>query len=337
MTDSPIPLDPLPYHRLSRLTHRTGRWWRPLLVLLVGLGLTVAATLIAVVVGVIGMAVDELGGPLPAPSEEWDDATNPMDYLLLLGTLAMFVPVVVLAFRWAGGRRGPMAGTLHSVAGHFRWRLLGRAALVVLPVYIVINIGGFFLLPPDDLAVPRGGASLAACYVVIVLLTPFQCAAEEYLFRALPQQMLGTWLKAPFWGIVLPVPLFMLGHGYDAWGQVDIALFALCTGLLVWKSGGVELSIVLHVSNNLPLFLVGPFSASSMAQGDTGGPTALALSVVPLVLVTAGMWWWVSRREGVGLWEPVRGTGRSGQQCWDASARPDGLPATQQTVGVDAR
>jgi membrane protease YdiL (CAAX protease family) len=312
MTDFPFPPDPLPYHCMSRLTRRTGRWWRPLLVLLLALGLAAAAALIALVLGVIGMAIDELGGNLPAPSAEFEDATNPTDYLVMLGTLAMFVPVVMLAFRWAGARRGQMTGTLHSVAGRFRWGLLGRATLVVLPVYAVINVGSFLLMPPDDLAVPRAGASLVACYVIIVLLTPLQCAAEEYTFRALPQQMLGTWLKAPFWGIVLPVPLFMLGHGYDAWGQVDIAVFALCTGLLVWKSGGVELSIVLHVSNNLTLFLVAPFSASSLVQGDTGGPVELALSVVPLVLVTAGMWWWVSRREGVGLWEPVRGTGRPG-------------------------
>jgi membrane protease YdiL (CAAX protease family) len=144
----------------------------------------------------------------------------------------------------------------------------------------------------------------------VLLLVPLQCAAEEYAFRALPQQMLGTWLRSPLWGILLPVPLFMVGHGYDVVGQIDIAVFAVCMGFLVWKSGGVELAIVVHTANNLVLFLLAPFSPSSLVQGAVE-PWTLLLSL-PLTLgVTAGLTLWVSRTHRLRFFAPVRSAART--------------------------
>lgn len=299
------PPEPLPYHRMARLTPRTRKWWRPLLVMLLAAGLIGAFFAVSLVVTVL---FGVLPG-MPEPTADMEDPRNPVDMFATLGMLAIGVPAVALAFRWAGGRRRETAGTLHSVVGRFRWSLMGRAALVVVPVFLVANVGGFFLLPPPDLSIPRGGLSLVLVYVVILAVTPLQCAAEEYVFRALPQQVLGTWLRLPVWGILLPVPLFVAGHGYSWVGQIDIAVFAVCTGLLVWKTGGVELSILVHAANNGTLFLVAPFSPSSMHQGDTS-PLELLFSMPPLVLTTFGLIWWVSRRDGLRLLEPVRGRGR---------------------------
>ena len=203
------PPEPLPYHRMARLTPRTRKWWRPLLVMLLAAGLIGAFFAVSLVVTVL---FGVLPG-MPEPTADMEDPRNPVDMFATLGMLAIGVPAVALAFRWAGGRRRETAGTLHSVVGRFRWSLMGRAALVVVPVFLVANVGGFFLLPPPDLSIPRGGLSLVLVYVVILAVTPLQCAAEEYVFRALPQQVLGTWLRLPVWGILLPVPLFVAGTG----------------------------------------------------------------------------------------------------------------------------
>lgn len=48
---------------------------------------------------------------------------------------------------------------------------------------------------------------------------------------------------------------------------------------------------------------------SPLEQGAVP-PIALLTSALPTVLITAGLWWWYSRREGLGLWEPARGTGQ---------------------------
>jgi membrane protease YdiL (CAAX protease family) len=186
-----------------------------------------------------------------------------------------------------------------------------RAAAVVLPLYALVLWTWMALVPPEDFSVPPVDASLLAVVVVVLLLTPLQCAGEEYAFRGLPMQLFGTWLRTPVVGVVLPVPLFVLGHGYDWVGQLDLAVFALSMGFLVWKSGGLELAVVVHTANNLPLFLASPLSPSSLHQGAVH-PWSLLVSLPPMLAATAALTVWVSRTHGVALLEPVRGHGRSG-------------------------
>ncbi len=294
----------LPYHRLAHQASRTAQWWRPFATLGVSLGLYIASLIplvtVAVVYAVLGMSLPGL----PGPSEDLADPLNPFDWVSTLGLLALMIPAVILGTRWGGGRRG----SVHSVVGRFRWGLLGRAAVFIVPIYAVMVLGLALIDPPDDFAVPTFTPSLVLCYVLILVLAPLQCAAEEYAFRGLPQQMLGTWLKSPLWGIVLPVPIFVLGHGYDWAGQVSVGVFALSTGFMVWKSGGLELPILIHTANNLFIFLVAPFSRSSLEQGAVD-PTYLLIDIPFMVGITALLTWWVSRREGVGLFEPVPGRG----------------------------
>lgn len=302
----PVAVGPQPYHRVAHLDPRTARWWRPLATLGVGAGLLLGVAAVGLV-AVLVAAVVSLAAPgvLPAVSPELDDPRNPLDLLLMLGSIAVLLPVVVLALRWGGGQRG----TVHSVVGRFRWGMALRAAAVVVPLYAAVQWGLTALWPAPDTSVPPLDGRLLLVVLVVLVMTPLQCAAEEYAFRGLPQQVLGTWLRRPVWGVVLPVPLFMVGHGYDWVGQVDIAVFALATGFLVWKSGGLELAVVLHVANNLPLFLAAPLSPSSLQQGEVD-PSALLFSL-PLTLgLTAALTTWVSRTHGVAFWEPVRGVGR---------------------------
>ena len=307
---------PVAYHRVAHLAPRTARWWRPLATLGVGAGLLLALFLLGVL-AFVGVALVSLAAPdlaVPGPSLELEDPRNPADHLLGLGLIALLLPVVVLALRWGGGQRG----TVHSVAGRLRWAMALRAGAVVLPVYAAVTWAWMVLAPPEDLSVPPVDASLLAVVVVVLLLTPLQCAAEEYAFRGLPLQVLGTWLRRPVVGVVLPVPLFMVGHGYDWVGQVGIAVFALSMGFLVWKSGGLELAVVVHTANNLPIFLASPLSPTSLQQGAVD-PWLLLLDL-PLTLgTTAALTVWVSRTHGVGLLEPVRGCGRSSAVAREAA------------------
>ncbi|UFU03821.1 CPBP family intramembrane metalloprotease [Ruania suaedae] len=255
---------------------------------------------------------------LPQPTDALEDPRNPADMAIGLGMIAGLVPAVVLGSRWGGGGRG----LIHSVLGRMRWSLVLRAGAVVVPLYAVVNAVMFLLAPPGDASMPSLGSSLVAVVLAALVLTPLQCAGEEYAFRGLPQLALGTWLRSPLWGIVLPVPFFVLGHGYDAAGQVLIGVFAVCTGFLVWKSGGLELAIVLHTANNLPLALMAPLSPSSLQQGEVS-PLSFTVSLALTLAATAGLTWWVSRIHGVRLAEPVRGVGRV-----------DTAPGAAQFVGL---
>lgn len=300
------------YHRLMRHSPRSRTWWRPILATLTTAGLYVAFVLPLFVFWFF--AEEGAFGESWRPTAELTDASNPMDLLLLLGLIVMMLPAVLLGMRWGG--RAP--GILHSVRGRVRWGMILRAAAITLPLYAVVLVGLYVLFPPNDVAWPEATSRTLWLYVIIVLLTPLQCAAEEYVFRGLAMQVLGTWLRSPLWGILIPVPLFMLGHGYDWVGQIDIAVFALCMGALVWKSGGLELAIVMHTANNLVLFLLAPFSATSLEQGAVD-PMSLLVSLPMTIGVTALLWVWVSRRHGLRVLEPM--TNRHGADRASGEAR----------------
>lgn len=288
-----------PFHRLARALPHRSWWWRPLV------AAAVAAAVYAVMLLQLfgaGLVISVIV-PGAEPSAELMDPHNPMDQLLMLGMLALMLPAVLIGTLAGYGR----AGIAHSVHGRFRWGLAARASTVVVPLYLVVNIGANLLLGRDRIVVPELTAGVLLAWAIALLLVPLQSAGEEYLFRVLPMQALGTWMRTPLLGIALPIPLFVLGHGYAPLGQVDIALFALCMGLLAWKTGGIEIPVLLHVANNWTLFAIAPLVPGFLDQGEVtvGG---FLLAVVPMLLCTAGVWWWVSRREGLRLLEPVRGT-----------------------------
>ncbi|WP_284233846.1 CPBP family intramembrane glutamic endopeptidase [Arenivirga flava] len=314
----------VPYHRLARLHRRSARWWTPLSTLGVALGLYAAMLGLLLVASVVWALLPGM----PNPSAWFDDPLNPLDWLMMLGPLAMMLPAVLLGVRWGGRRRG----TIHSVAGRFRWDLMLRAAVVVVPVYVVVLAGWRLISPPEDFAWPPLDARLLIIAAIVLLLGPLQCAAEEYVFRGLPQQLLGTWLRSPAWGILLPVPLFVLGHGYDWAGQVGIGAFALATGVLVWKTGGLELAILLHTANNMVLFAFAPTSPSSLQQGPID-PFWLLIDL-PLVFgVTLGLCVWVSRRHGLRWNEPLRSSTAAPSSAPDKRSLSAGEEGSAVAVG----
>jgi uncharacterized protein len=290
-------IEGVPYHRLTHLTPATSRWWRPIATLAVAGGLFFGAQIF------LGVGLGVVSVFLPAgwqPSALMDDPTRPADVVLTEGLIALLVPAVVLGARWGGGTRG----VIHSVAGRLRWNVLGRAAAVVVPLYVVVMaVGTAFSGVAFD--PPTVNAPSVTAFALILLLVPLQCAGEEYAFRALPQQALGTWLRSPAWGILLPILPFVVAHGYSWQGQVQVGFVALCAGVLVWKCGGLELAIALHTANNLGVFLVAVLTGAGMRE-DSGSTADLASSLALTAVATAALMLVASRVQGTRWLEPLR-------------------------------
>lgn len=296
---APVPATPSqPYHRAARAIPHRRYWWRPLVTIAVA-GFVWIVMNLQVMVPL--MVLGEFW-PAAATSPSLMDPLNPADQVLGLGMLALLVPAVLIGSLAGYGR----AGFVLSVLGRFRWGLLGRAALVVVPVYVLLNMVLNLILEREAIVVPEMGPAVILAWLVALVLAPLQCAGEEVAFRALPMQLLGTWLRWPIIGILVPVPLFMLGHGYNWVGQIDIALFAIVMGLLAWKTGGLEIPILLHTANNWTLFAISPLIPGFTEQGEVG-LLGLVLALAPMLGLSAGIWWWYSRRAGLGMWEPQRG------------------------------
>lgn len=286
----------LPYHRLAR-AHPSYRWWRPVLTLVVTaaayclllIALVATATVASALDPVLGVLIDDAMVPSAAL-----DMHDPVAALLALSMLAIGLPAALLGVRVGGWQP---ACSVSSVPGRLRWGLLARclalAAVLYLVFDLVLLVSGTETFRRGAVWAPHSGWALT----VALLVVPFQAAAEEYVFRGVLMQTIGSWLRHPAWAILLPAPLFVLGHEYGWVGQLDIVVFAVAAGWLTWRTGGLEAAIGLHVVGNCLAFGLGSIGLTDLNATDI--PT---FSVVPsagltlsyTVLVARGRTWWLT-------------------------------------------
>jgi membrane protease YdiL (CAAX protease family) len=228
------------------------RWWRSLL----GLALAIAGgVVIAVLVVLLALFTAWATGGSGDPRDEGSlSADTPLGLLANNLIIAVMIPASVLAVLVAHRER---IGRLWSVQGRFRWGLLWRFFLVAQAV-VVLFFAASFLIPPVGIGTVDGPATatLTGLLLVILITTPLQSAAEEIGFRGYLTQVTASWFARPLAGTLIAglatATLFALAHG----GQepalfLDRFAFGLIASWLVWRTGGLESSIALHMANNL--------------------------------------------------------------------------------------
>ncbi len=286
-----LPTTPTDYHQLLRGPRR--RWWRPLWSLI----LVLVCSLIAMMT-LLGLSELSLGGgerpPVPGLGDvDDDDDLSPASTLSLNLILAMLIPVAGLA-TWVAHRIRP--GFVSSVTGRLRWRWLARCVLVVTPVWVVYLVIGFALAPPES----GRPAHWVLLLVMALVLTPFQAAGEEYLFRGWLTQNVSVFFSRPAVGLVvsttLTAALFSLAHGsFDPWVLVNIAALGVAASYANWRTGGLEAGIAMHLVNNVLLGIatttIGGYADSFVSETTTGRPAeAVASVLVHTVAVLLILW-----------------------------------------------
>lgn len=285
-----------PFHQLAR--NDVYRWWRPLVAFLV-MALFGIGAMLALVVGMVIVVRGATGEWLEFGSGDELFSNDLANLFALIASLAILLPVVLLATPLI--ERRPV-GSLSSVQGHLRWRWL---ALCLVPAigYVLATVGMAVAL---DRVVPTaadedgwgwvGWAQFWPAFLVIVLVVPAQAAAEEYAFRGWLLQAIGAWTArfgTTAWPAILisAVP-FVVGHGYTDWGPLDIGIFAVATGWVVVRTGGLEAAIALHIVNNITGMTVAASEGDlSLAQGSVPWTETLTsgLPLVAWALVVAWM------------------------------------------------
>lgn len=183
-------------------------------------------------------------------------------------TLASMIPVAWLCQRLVHGLK---PGWLSSVRPRLRWgyffACFGIAFVALLATIMVSAV-----LPLDDAVAATSlnewTPTLRDFLLVVLILTPFQAAAEEYLFRGyLTQAVGGMFYRVPWLAktaaVVVPAVLFALVHGSQtAPIFIDRLAFGLLAGILVIATGGLEAAIAMHILNNVFAF------GLALAYGD---------------------------------------------------------------------
>jgi membrane protease YdiL (CAAX protease family) len=308
-----IRLAELPYHRLYR-AQPTYHWWRPLLaVLLLAVFIVVTQLLIAIVVLVVVFAsgalvitgMEDVGALEDAMLAYFiPDAANPISLVIGLGSVAIWLPLVPLALRCAGIRpSGVRTSIVNSVTFRLRWRwmlLCAAPAALLLGLSLAFSFGMGAALGEELGAFTTPPATYALSLALIILIVPFQAAAEEFVFRGMLFQAIGSWLRWVPVALVVTTVLFASLHIYDIWGLLDVSAFGVAAILLTWRTGGLEAAIALHVVNNvvgLAVMGTGVFGATGITP-DGGSPEGLATTIVTMTLYVLVVLW-MARRRGI--------------------------------------
>jgi membrane protease YdiL (CAAX protease family) len=265
--------------------------WRS--VVAVVAGLTAFAVVVFVAAIPLGIALDRLLGVTP-----FDPAHPSFTIGFWVGgnlLLATMIPLCMLVQRVV---HGESPGSLSSTAGHFRWRLLLRIAVVVLPVWAVVAVVLQVLRPAGDFVVTGRNLVLVA---VAIITVPLQSAGEEFLFRGLLFRAIGAPFRKP--AVSLGVAgaatsvAFALFHGADnGWTLAYYLVSGVAFGLMTQFSGGVEASSLVHAANNtfllIPTILAGQLSSLSAVTGPI-----LLLPMTAMAATTALVWWRTKNHE----------------------------------------
>lgn len=286
------PVTPVEYHRaLVSDKPRIGRGILAIALLIGGMqvlifGLVIIATLIDTAIGTQARA-----------------GYTPLVNAVGAFSVALLIPWSMLIQRWLYGVRG---GSLSSVLSHFRFDLFGRALVILLPVTVVLQIVYYWTPLPQTTWAPHDILLLAA---TALALTPFQAAGEEYGFRGLILRVVGSWTRNARLGLVLAITissvLFALVHVSTS-GLLNLwyIVFAVGTAWITWRTGGLEIAVVLHAVFNTTQFVIDAalqVDPAVATDRSAGAIDLTALIPVPLIIATVIVVAIRTRRTGTAL------------------------------------
>ncbi|MCC2315569.1 CPBP family intramembrane glutamic endopeptidase [Cellulomonas xiejunii] len=308
------------YHRLGR-TRPGSRWWRPLLVGVVALALYVVLVAVGGVLAMVAAVASGPEGLQTLATVDVLDLRDPLAFTLGMLSIIALLPASVVA-TWLLGARP--VGLLASVVGRVRWGWAARCLALSVALTVVVQVIEYVRAVVEGTPWrPRVDEATWPLLVLVVLLVPAQCIAEEVVFRGYLVQTVGTWLRHPAFAIVLPVPLFVLGHTYVNLAMVDTAVWALAMGWLVWRTGGLEAAAAAHVVNNVLVFGLGAVNLADLDLVDI--PLDVLAESTLATLVYVGLVEVLVRRTGVANLRVV--TPPAPPSVPDAPVTPGGAPA----------
>lgn len=288
-----------PFHRQFH-DHPRHRWFSPLLVVLLFV-LFYAVMIAAVIAGSIfgGMTIDE------GAAAAWWDQTADMN--TMVGLVAALVSIILF---WPAAELATYCiyrtwlFTMFSVArteirtfsdginrlvpggGGLRWSLLARYLVIGLVVLVVCTVVRVIASPgsvPAFLDSLRWNDHVHIMIALVLVLVPFQAMSEEIVLRGLAMNVIGSWLRRPLWAILLPIPVFVLGHIYDLPGLIFTGIFAAVMGALTIYLAGLEAAIAFHAVNNVMVFGFDIFTGGDL-NATSFPPLTIAVSMAGPIL-----------------------------------------------------
>ena len=191
---------------------RTGRnrWWKGVLAIVL---LVSGFLMVCFVTGAGAIGYEVATGRVRAETLTAD--TLPITPLVLLSVNLSAASLIPLSMLLQWGLYGQPVRWMHAVRGYFRFDLLKRMALIIVPIFAAYVRASIFLFPSP----PSGPftAESVGLLAVVLLTTPLQAAGEEYGARGLIAKASGSWVASPMISLLISTAisavLFCLAHG----------------------------------------------------------------------------------------------------------------------------
>lgn len=297
---SELPASPTLRNYHDALSEPRRPWWIAalalasfgLMVLVVSLLLSFAAVTLDVVLGFSTLDAVSTGAVIVTPTL----------FLANNLVLAALTPISMMV-QWAFF--GVRPRWMFSVTGTWRWHLVRRSALFIVPIFLLYTGAGLALAAAELIEQPPSGTTIALL-VIIVLTTPLQAAGEEFGFRGFVTRTVGSWSARPGVSFALGTTaasiVFALVHfAADPWLIAYYLVFAVAMSLIVRATGGLEIAVLIHVLNNVLLLIPAVVLSSLEESFDRSAGSAGPVVLVPMTiiaLITVIVVWW-ARRFGV--------------------------------------
>jgi len=234
------------------------RWYKPILVFIIGLILMLIFQLILLVVfgAIYGESAMDIitGGGYEVLNTNLGEIFTDLSVIVMIPALYIATKIV---------RDRPFSSYASSRGG---WNFkLYLKALIIPFIALMVFQGIDVVINGAD-----GTYHFSILFLIAsLILVPLQCTAEEFVYRGLIMQTFGSWFKIPVLAIVLQAIIFSVSHGYNSLGLVEVFVSGLIFGFLTWKTNGIEVSSAMHTANNfsISLFIMfGLRSATSAPQ-----------------------------------------------------------------------
>ena len=247
------------------------RWYKPILVLIIGTIVFLALQALLLVIFSAAYGSDSINALLLQGYESLNSEVG--SYIGYL-SVAIFLPSLYIATKIVRDR--PFS-SYSSSRGGWNWKLFFKSLTIPLAVYLIFEIMNTLIHGQ------KGSNTLTITFFIICLIiVPLQCIGEEYIMRGLVMQTFGSWFKIPVLAIVLQSIVFTSLHPYSILGVIGVFIQGICLGFLAWRSNGLEASSAIHSVNNLisAYFVALGFEVSSSVITPYDFASTIIVSVI---------------------------------------------------------
>lgn len=243
------------------------KWYKPILVFIVGLILSMIFMGIVVLIFWVsfgsGFVNSIVSGGYEVLNTEWGQIFTDMGVIVLLPALYVASKIV---------KDRPFSSYMSSRGG---WNFKLYFKSLVIPFIVIAAFMGLSVISNGV----EGVSHFSILFLIITLImVPIQCITEEFVFRGFLMQTFGSWFKIPVLAIIIQAIIFAAVHGYNSLGVFEVFVSGLIMGVLAWKTNGIEVSSALHTANNLTIALFVMFGLQSTTS--TINPTDFIIGIV---------------------------------------------------------